>query len=216
MIFGLTTLTFCASLVFLLALGINFMRKNRTLISLYVLQSLAVVLALLSLGLEERSNGLLYAALLTFAVKSVFAPIFLGRLIGKYSIHFSAASYLSTPLTLIALAVITGFSYSIAARLTDGGSTTAIPLLFAAAFSALFLMTNRRGTLSIVIGVLSLENAIVLLATALGTGHTFALEFTVTFDIAVWIAIASAFLGMLYREFGTVDTGRAVSTLIEE
>jgi|SRR3989344_1126729 len=216
MIFDLPTLTLCAGIVFLLSLGMNLVRKNTTLMGLYILQSLTVALALLTQGLEEGASGLLFAALLTLIVKVFIAPAFLGRLIRTYSIHFSAASYLSTPLTLLALASITGFSYLVSSRLLGEGLSTSIPLLFAGVFGAFFLMINRRGTLSIVLGVLSLENAVVLLATTLGTTHTFALEFTVSFDIAVWIVIASAFLGMLYREFGVVDTGRAVSKLTED
>lgn len=215
MILELSALTLCASLVFMLALGMNVLRKNKTLISLYVLQSLAVAGALLFLSFEEGAVGLLYAALLTLAVKAVIAPVFLGRLIRTYSIHFSASSILSTPLTLLALALITGFAYTISGKLVSA-ETSGVPLLFAAIFSAFFLMINRRGTLSIVLGILSLENGVVLLSYALGTAHTFALEFTVAFDIAVWIAIASIFLGMLYREFGVVETGRAMTTLTEE
>jgi len=216
MIFGIQILALCAGLVFLLSLVMNLVRKNTTLISLYLVQSLTVAVALVMLSSTEQSPSLLYAALLTLGVKGIMAPTFLFRLIRKYTAHFSAASYLSTPLSLIVLAAITAFAYSVAPALTGSGAA-AVPLLFAAIFSASFLMVNRRGALSAVIGVLALENGIVLLSTILGAAHTFALEFTIGFDIAVWIAIASAFLTMLYREFGMTDTDmRMMSHLTEE
>ncbi len=211
----ISILTLSASLVFALALGMNILRKNKTLIGLYVLQSLSVAGALFFLSVEEDAIGLLYAALLTLGVKAILAPIFLGRLIRTYSIRFSASSFLSIPATLLCLGLITGSTYTISNRLISP-ETAAIPLLFSSIFCAFFLMVNRRGTLSIVLGMLSLENAIVLLSSALGTAHTFALEFTVAFDIAVWITIASVFLGMLYRQFGVVETGKAMTTLTED
>lgn len=217
MISGFSILTLCAAFVFLLALCMNLVRKNTTLISLYLMQAVTTAVALLALGASEHATGLFYAAFLTLAVKAVMAPIFLFRLIRKYSSHFSAASYLSGPLTLVLLAIMTGFAYSVSARFAGAGSASQIPLLFAAIFSAFVLMVNRRGALSAVIGVLALESGVVLLSATLGTAHTFALEFTIAFDIAVWIAIASAFLGMLYREFGMADTDtRLISTLTEE
>jgi hydrogenase-4 component E len=216
MTFDLHTITVCAGVVFLLALLLNLTRKNTTLIALYLAQSVVVAFAFAFLANSEGAAGLLYTALLTFAVKGVMAPIFLYRLVSRYSAHFSAAWYLSVPTTLVALAVITGFSYTLFPHLGQS-EQAAIPLLFASIFSAFFLMVNRRGALSMVVGVLALENGIVLLATALGAAHTFALEFTVAFDIAVWVVIASVFLGMLHHEFGTPDTDtRLLRHLTEE
>ena len=214
MIFDTQTLTLCAALVFLLALLMNLVRKNTTLISLYLVQSLVAASALAVLANSEHAVGLLYAAALTLAVKGIMAPAFLFRLIRKYSAHFSAASYLPLPLTLIMLAVITACTYSVPPALS-GTHPAAVHLLFAAIFSAFFLMVNRRGALAAVVGVLALESGVVLLSATLGAAHTFALEFTIAFDIAVWIAIASAFLGMLYREFGMSDT-RMMTSLTEE
>jgi hydrogenase-4 component E len=211
-----TTLTLCAGLVFLLAILMNLVRKNTTLISLYLAQSLAVAFALTTLAGSEHAVGLFSAAVLTLIVKVAMAPAFLFRLIKKFSAHFSAASYLPVPLTLIALALITGFAYVISSSLT-GLHHSAIPVLFAAIFSAFFLMINRRGALSVVVGVLALENGVVLQAAMLGAAHTFALEFTIAFDIAVWIAIAYAFLAMLHREFGVADADtRLMAHLTEE
>jgi hydrogenase-4 component E len=216
MIVGISILSLSAGIVFLTALLLNLVRKNTTLISLYLAQSLAVALALAALGSAEGTAGLVYAALLTLAVKALMAPLFLFRLIRKYSAHFSAAAYLSIPLTLLCLALVTGFSFAIAPQLLHQGGTAA-ELLLSAIFCAFFLMVNRRGALSAVVGVLALENGVVLLSTTLGAAHTFAFEFTVAFDIAVWIAIATAFIGMMHRQFGIADTdARLMSQLTEE
>lgn len=217
MIVILSSFTAFAGAVFLAALLMNLTRKNTSLVTLYVIQSLTVAAALITLASVNGSIGLLYAGLLTLAVKVAMAPAFLWRMIRKYSAHFSAASYLSVPLSLIALAAITVFSYSfIASRISNFSANASVPLLLASIFIAFFLMVNRRGALAQVIGVLALENGVVLLASLLGVEHSFALELAIAFDIAVWIAIASTFLTMMYRQFGVVEHATLTMTHLRE
>ncbi len=218
MILLLPSLTAFVAFVFSMTLAMNLARKNTMLISLYFLQSLALAAALVAISLSAGTPGLLGAALLTLLVKAVLAPVFLLRMVRKYSAHFSAASYLNTSLSLLALAAITAFSYGFfSPAFASSAGTTSVPLLFASIFGALFLMINRRGALSAIVGILSLENSIVLLAAALGVEHSFALEFAIAFDIAVWIAVAGGFLGMMYRQFGTIDDATlSLTTLTED
>lgn len=206
-----------AAAVFGLTLLMNLGRDNASLVVYYLLQSLIVSLGLAALSFAEGAQGLLYAAFLTLAVKAILAPAFLFRLIKRYRIYFAAASYLNVPFTLLCLALITAFSYSlIGAHIPEFGRAAGVALLFASILCVLFMMVNRRGTLASILGILSLENGVVLLSAQLGLAHSFALEFAVSFDIAIWIAIATGFLSMIYREFGTVDTAARMTRLTEE
>ncbi|MBI4088432.1 hypothetical protein HY418_03605 [Candidatus Kaiserbacteria bacterium] len=206
-----------SALVFLLGLTMNLVRKNTTMLSLYVLQSLACAAALIALAYSEGNAGLLYSGVLTLLVKGIMAPTFLSRMIRKYSAHFSAASYLSIPLTLIVMAITTAFTYALVSPALAGYAGTEVPLLLAAVFSSLFLMINKRGVLGQIVAILALENGIVLLAAFMGLQHSFALEFAIAFDIAAWTAIATVFLGMMHRQFGRADTDvRMMSKLTEE
>lgn len=217
MSFPLFSLTIFAAAVFLPALTMNIVRKNTSLVLLYVVQSIAVAFALVTLSYQAGAVGLLYAALLTLAVKVIMAPAFLLRLISRYGAHFSAGSYLSMPLSLLALAAITAFAYSsIFSRIPTLHNSPSTPLLIASIFSILFLMINRRGALAEIIGILALENGVVLLAAFLGVEHSFALEFAISFDIAVWIVIASAFLTMMYQQFGAIETATLSMTHLTE
>ena len=217
MILTLTSVTLYAAIAFFLALLMNLVRKNTTLVTLYLLQSVVTAFALIILAYSEGALGLLFAGLLTLAVKAVMAPAFLMRMIRQYSAHFSAASYLSAPLSVLALAIMTAFAYSfVASSLRGFSDSPGIPLLFAAIFGVLFLMVNRRGALAAVVGILALENGIILLAAFLDLHHSFGLEFAIAFDIAVWIAIAVTFLAMMHRQFGAVDTATLTMTQLTE
>ena len=217
MIFLLPSFAFFAAAAFFVALMMNLVRKNTTLVALFMLQSLAITLALILLAYSEAGVGLLWAALLTFMVKVIMAPVFLSRMIKKYNAYFSAASYLNTPLSLVAIAAIMAFVYSfVSPELAQYGASSSMSLLFGSIFVTLFLMVNRRGALAEVIGILSLENSVVLLAAFLGLHHSFALEFAIAFDIAVWVAIATGFLSMMYRQFGAIDSATLKMTNLTE
>ena len=56
------------------------------------------------------------------------------------------------------------------------------------------------------VGMLSLENSIVLFAAFFGLWHPLALEIGILFNIVLWMIIASFFIGMIYRQFGTLST----------
>lgn len=212
------SLTFFAGATFAFALTMNLVRKNTTLVTMYLFQSLVVVAALYSIGFSHREIGLLSAGILTLIVKGIIAPVFLFQLIKKYSAHFSAASQLNTPLSLLCLTATTLFAFSfVAPRLASFSTLPSIPLLFAAIFATLFLMFNRRGALAAVVAILSLENGIVLISALLGAEHSFALEFAIAFDIAVWIVISVGFLTMMHRQFGELDSDvRSMAHLTEE
>lgn len=214
----LSSLALLSAVVYLLALTMNLVRKNTTMLFLYAVQSFACAGALIVLAYAEGNAGLLLSGILTLLVKGLMAPAFLSSMIRKYSSHFSAASYLSIPLTLIMLAATTVFAYAfVSPALGHYAASSGIPLLLGAVFASLFLMINRRGVLGQIVAILALENAIVLLAAFLGLQHSFALEFAIAFDIAAWTAIATVFLGMMHRQFGQADTDvRMMSHLTEE
>jgi len=67
------------------------------------------------------------------------------------------------------------------------------------------MIINRKGALSQMIGVLSLENSIVSFAFTAGLEQKPGLELGITFDIFVWIIIATVFVSMVYKKFKTLD-----------
>lgn len=203
---------------FLVTIGLHMVKTNRNLIRLYLIQSLVVSTFLFLLGMAEGNNGLLLVALLTFVIKVILAPIFFSRLVRRFGTRFTVNNYLSTPLTLVVLMVIVLFSYS---RVFEPLSLLApeafgvLPLNLALILLSLFILINRRGAFSQMIGVLSLENSILLLASFIGIRQTLALEIGIVFDIVIWMIIAQVFISMIYRQFGTLNVTK-MKRLIED
>jgi len=76
---------------------------------------------------------------------------------------------------------------------------------------SLLLMVNRKGVLSQIIGVLSLENAIVEFGLFAGLEQSAILQIGITFNILVWLIITAVFSSMIYRHFGTLETAEMKS-----
>jgi len=62
---------------------------------------------------------------------------------------------------------------------------------------SLFLIINRKGALSQMLGILSLENGIVSFALFAGLEQNPGLQLGITFNILIWIIIATVFISMI-------------------
>ncbi|MBI4215274.1 MAG: hypothetical protein HY602_00940 [Parcubacteria group bacterium] len=184
-------------------------KKNAAVVSLYLLQSSAVALILFILAAEEQSLGLLISAALTLLVKAVIAPWFFFKLIREQKLKLAVSTYLTTPLTLLALLLLTLLAQSEVffplITLFPAVSDKSFVILMSAILISLFLIINRKGVLSQIVGVLSLENGIVALGSFMGIKQTLALELGIAFDIFIWIFIAVVFMAKIHKHFGTLN-----------
>jgi hydrogenase-4 membrane subunit HyfE len=67
-------------------------------------------------------------------------------------------------------------------------------------------MVNRKGTLSQMVGVLSLENSIVVFALLASLEQSAVLQTGIIFDVCVWMIIAIVLVSMVYRHTQSFDT----------
>lgn len=187
----------------------HIVRKNISLVALYTLQSIALLCLLLWLGTIEQAPELYISAALTLIIKVVIAPRLFLRLIAKHRLKNTASIYLNIPTTLLALVAMLAFAHSerfttlplLSAHRADG-----IFLALGALLISFFLIINRKGVLSQLIGVLSLENSIVALVSVLSVQQALGLEIGITFNILIWIITASVLVSLIYRHFGTAQT----------
>ncbi len=193
-----------ASVVFL-----HFARKSVELIFLYAAQSLIIVVALLFSSLKETSALLIAVTVLTFLVKVILVPYLSLRLTRRYKMQFSIKTYLNIPMTMIVLALLTAFAYSSLFKpltILIDSNANALLLAIGMIFISIFLIVNRKGVLSQIFGVLSLENAIISFAYLAGLETMPGLQLGILFDILVWVIIATVFSTMIFLHFGSQDT----------
>ena len=205
-------------IAFLATMAMHLVKTHRSLIRLYFVQSLVVTSFLFWIGLSEGDRGLVLVAALTLFIKAGVAPIFFSRLIRRYGTRFTANNYLSTPMTLVVLMGLVLFSYSqvfLPLGILVPEAFGVLPLNLAIILVSIFILIKRRGAFSQVIGILSLENSILLLGSFIGIRQPAALEMGIIFDIVIWMIISQIFISMIYRQFGSLNVDK-MKRLIEE
>lgn len=201
-------LQFLLQIVFLTAVFLHITKKNFGAVLAYSIQSFMIVLLLLNSFLETQNPSLLWIMAIVLVVKVILAPLFFVKLIRKNELIFSATTYLNTPLTLVVLAMLTAMAHSYKFAPLTGiipANAGLLSLAFSTMLLSLFLIINRKSALSQIIGILSLENSIVAFAIFAGLEQSFALQVGILFDISIWLIIATSFMAMVYRHFGSLD-----------
>ena len=201
-------LLFLEIVIFASAVFLHLTKKNSSAVRLYIAQSSAISLLLLLPAIEESSPLLVIAIIATITVKLFIAPYFFFGLIKKHRLKYSVSTYLNTPITVLIIAALVAFTrtdvFSPLAQLAIEGRNLLL-LSVATIMISLFLIINRKGALSQMLGILSLENGIVSFALFAGLEQNPGLQLGITFNILIWIIIATVFISMIYRQFGSLD-----------
>lgn len=205
---NISFLQYFLEIIFLTIIFLHITKKNFGAVLAYNIQSLAIVVILFNSYFVTGNLPLLFIAFVVLIVKVILAPLFFVRLIKKHELIFSVSTYLNIPLTLIIIAVLTFIAHSQKfAPLTSIIPANKALLSFALSsmFLSLFLIVNRKGALSQIIGILSFENSIVAFTIFAGLEQSTALQLGIIFNIFIWLIIATVFISMIYKHFGSLD-----------
>lgn len=201
-------LQFILEIMFLTLVFLHISKKNSEVVWAYMIQSLVLAIILFNSYLDTGSILLLIVVLLVLLVKVILAPLFFNRLIKKNSLAFSVSTYLNTPLTLIVISFLTFIAYSskfIPLTNIIPGNHILLSLSLSVMFLSLFLIINRKGALSQIVGMLSFENSLIPFIVFAGLEQSAWLQIGILFDIFVWIIIATVFTNMIYKQFGSLN-----------
>lgn len=194
--------------IFITIVFLHIAKKNHAVAIAYGVQSLAIVLLLTDSYFKTGSPSFLFIALLGLIVKVILAPLFIISQIAKQKAIFLVSTYANTPLTLIAVAALTGIAHC---RLFTPlvsiipANQDLLSLALSALLISVFLIINRKGAISQIVGILSLENSIVAFGLFSVIDQSLILEIGIVFSISVWIVIATVFIALIYKNFGSLD-----------
>lgn len=195
--------------IFITVVLLHIMKKSSSAIYVYMIQSIAVVTMLVLFSLDHLSPLLLLAVVATISVKVIAAPYFFFGLVKKYRLIFLADTVFSVPVTLIILTALVAFTrmkiFAQLATLSSAGPDILF-MSFAIVLMSIFLIINRRGAGSQMIGVLSLENGIVLFALLAGLEQNSAFQLGITINILMWVIISTVLASIMVRHFQSLDT----------
>jgi hydrogenase-4 component E len=196
------------TIVFITIVFFHIAKKNHATAIVYGVQSFAVVMLLTYSYFKTGSPTFLLIAVLGLIVKVILAPIFIMHQINKHELKFLVSTYTNMPLTLIIIAALTAIANSgLFTPLVTiiPANSELLSLSLSSLLISVFLIINRKGAISQIVGVLSLENSIVAFGLFSVIDQSLILEIGIVFSISVWIIIATVFISMIYKHFGSLD-----------
>jgi hydrogenase-4 component E len=180
-------------------------------IRLYGLQSILLGVVAIATGLGDLRLHLLASAALTVALKGVFIPWFLMRVVDRIGITREIAPFLNTPSSLLVCLGLTVVGYRVSTGLLEGAhgaSHHVIGVSLSMLLMGLFLMVTRRKALTQILALLTVENAVFLVALGATSGMPLIVELGISFDVIVAVLILGILVHRIVDRFETMDVSR--------
>lgn len=177
-------------------------------IRLYALQN--VFVAALAFALADGSVHLLVAGALLFVVKGIAIPWFLLVVLERLDVSHEIESYLAVAPSLLVGGLLVALAYRLGQGFVLAGALLpeAVPVALALLLLGMLIMSTRRKAVTQVIGFLTLENGVFLLALAESHGLPLFIELGVAIDTFAAVVLAGILMFRLKGVFGHVDTSR--------
>jgi hydrogenase-4 component E len=177
------------------------------LISTFALHALVVSLSVAWQALIQDAPHLYITAAIALVVKAAVIPYALRRIVVRLGIHRTIEPVVGIGLTMLAAIGLIALSIMVMLPITAQAGTLAredLSFALSVILLGLLMMISRRNAVSQVIGFMSIENGLILAATA-AKGMPLVVEISVAFSILVALIVIGIFLFRIRERFETVD-----------
>jgi hydrogenase-4 component E len=177
------------------------------LINIFALHALVVSLSVAWQAYIQRAPYLYITAAIALGVKAIVIPVVLHRIIVRLGIHRSIETVVGIGQTMLGGIGLVALSILVMLPITAEAGTLAredLAFSLSVIMLGLLMMTSRRNAVSQVIGFMSIENGLILAATA-AKGMPLVVEISVAFSILVALIVIGIFLFRIRERFDTVD-----------
>jgi hydrogenase-4 component E len=172
------------------------------------MQGSLLLVATLLLAWRTSQPHLYVSALLTLALKVVFLPWLLHRLIRRLQVYWDSEPLLNIPLTMLVGVIVVVFSFGLAQPISALASTAtrnSIGIALAVVLLSFLTMITRRKAMSQVVGFLSMENGLFFGAMSATYGMPMVVEFGVALDVLVAVLVLGIFFFQIREQFDSLD-----------
>src|SRR5438067_6343538 len=183
-----------------------------TTIRLYAAQSMLLGILAVTIAISESRHELFTMAAITVALKAILIPWFLMRVIDRIGIHREIEPFLNVPASLLVCLGLTVVGYRVSTGFPEGAQGVSHHLIGVALsmlLIGLFLMVTRKKAITQILALLTVENAVFLVAVGVTSGMPFVVELGISFDVILAVVI----LGVLVRRIVDRFESMAVSRL---
>ena len=204
----LQLLNLCAALLLLLSFAMLAQRRIVNLVNLLALQGTLLLVATLLIAWRTQQAHLYVSAALTLALKVVFLPWLLHRLIRRLDVYWDSDPLLNVPVTMLVGLAVVVFAFGLAQPITALASTAtrnSIGIALAVVLLSFITMITRRKAMSQVVGFLSMENGLFFGAMSATYGMPMVVEFGVALDVLVAVLVLGIFFFQIREQFDSLD-----------
>lgn len=182
-----------------------------TTIRLYAVQSLLLGLVAATMAVSEARRELFVTAVLTVGLKSLLIPWFLMRTVDRIGIHREVEPFLSVPVSLLICLGLTVVGYRVSTGFQEGAERVSHHLIGVALsllLIGLFLMVTRKKAITQILALLTVENAVFLVAVGVTTGMPLIVEFGIAFDVLLAVLVLGVLVQRIVDRFESMDVSR--------
>ena len=182
-----------------------------TTIRLYGLQSLLLAIVTITIAISESHQELFVTAALTIVLKTILIPWFLMRTVDRIGIHREIEPFLNVPVSLLICLGLTVVGYRVSTGFEEGAQQVTHHLIGVALsllLIGLFLMVTRKKAITQILALLTVENAVFLVAVGVTTGMPLIVEFGIAFDVMLAVLVLGILVQRIVGRFESMDVSR--------
>ena len=185
-----------------------------TAIRLYGVQSLLLGIVATTIAISEGRHDLFVTAVLTVTLKGLLIPWLLMRVIDRIGIHREIEPFLNVPASLMVAVGLTVVGYRVSTGFPAPGgdvgdvSHDVIGVALSMLLIGLFLMVTRKKAITQILALLTVENAVFLVAVGVTSGMPLVVELGISFDVILAVLILGMFVHRIVDRFESMDVSR--------
>ncbi len=206
----------CSMFLLLTSFAIVAQRSLASCVSLYALQSFFLGFTAMVVADASGVHHLYFAAVLNFAIKAWLIPRILHRVVERVNVKREVEPLVNIPSSLLICGGLMILALYLSQPIKQIGpllTNDSLALGMAIVFIGCFIMVSRRKLVTQIVGFLTVENGLFLVATAITYGMPLIVELGVFFDILV---AALIFGVLLHRIQDTFESAHPTDEHLEE
>lgn len=182
-----------------------------TAIRLYGFQSLLLGIVAATIAVSGSRSELFVTAAIAVGLKAILIPWFLMRLIDRIGIHREIEPFLNVPASLLVCLGLTVVGYRVSTGFPEGAQGVnhhLIGVALSMLLIGLFLMVTRKKAITQILALLTVENAVFLVAVGVTSGMPLIVELGIAFDIIVAVLLLGTLVRRIVDRFESMDVSR--------
>lgn len=182
-----------------------------TAIRLYGAQSWLLGVIAITIALADDRSHLFVTAALTIVLKGLLIPWFLMRVVDRVGIRREIEPFLNVPASLLICLGLTVVGYRVSTGFPEGARDVAhhvIGVGLSTLLIGLFLMVTRKKAVTQILALLTVENAVFLIALGITSGMPLVVELGISFDVLLAVLVLGILVHRIVDRFESMDVSR--------